>query len=269
MLHVGLVGCGTIGSQLARAIEDRYRQTARIVALHDTNRANALRTQCVLSNTPPVCSLPALIRRSQLVIEAASAGIALRVVRAALRARRDVLVMSVGGLLRDRSWQRMAERSGARVYVPSGALGGLDGVKAMAVGRIRRVSLITRKPPSSLAGAPYLKGKRLNLSGRRRPLVVFTGTARSVVKAFPKNINVAATLVLASGGSDRRVHVQVVADPTIRTNIHELEVIGDRGRLYCRTESAPSRLNPRTSEQAVRSALATLERILSPVTIGT
>lgn len=279
MVAVGLVGCGTIGAGLARAIERKHRHAARIVALHDRDRTQALRVQRQLRESPPICSLPSLIRRSQLIIEAASVEAAARVVPLALRARRSVLVMSVGGLLRNRSWQRLARatptphgRGGwdlrPRVYIPSGALAGLDGVKAMAVGRIRGAWLTTRKPPQALAEAPYVRRKGLNLVGRRRAVVIWSGSARSVIEAFPQNTNVAATLALASG-SDRRVRVRVVADPTLRTNVHELEVRGDRGRLLCRVESEPSRTNPKTSEQALRSAVAMLDEIFGPVIIGT
>ena len=269
MVRVGLVGCGTIGSRIALAIQRRYRPQARIVALHDASRANALRLQRQLRARPPLCTLPTLIRRSDLVIEAASVQAARHVARAALAADRSVFVMSVGGLLLDRSWRRTLSRSHAKLYVPSGALAGLDGVKGMALGRLQRIRLTTRKPPRSLADAPYVRRRGLKLLGLRRPLTVFEGPARSVVKAFPQNTNVAATLALASGRAGGRVRVRVVADPAVRRNSHEVDVIGDRGRLQCRIESDPSRSNPKTSEQAVRSALATLEGVFGQAAIGT
>ena len=268
MVRVGLVGCGTIGSQLARAIEQKYGQVARVVALHDANRAHASSLQRRLTTHPIICSLPALIRTSHLVIEAASAAVAAEVVRRALRAHRDVMVMSVGGLLDDRSWQRLARRSRGRVYIPSGALAALDGIRAMAVGRIRRVSLTTRKPPKALADAPYVRRKGLRLKRLTRPSLIFEGSPREVVRAFPQNTNVAAALALSSGVSGTRARIRVIADPTIRTNIHELEVEGDCGLIHCRIQSRPS-ANPKTSELAVRSSIATLQRLFDPVVVGT
>jgi aspartate dehydrogenase len=173
--------------------------------------------------------------------------------------------MSVGGLLLDRRWQRAASRSRARLYVPSGALAGLDAVKAMAVGRIRRMQLTTRKPPRALADAPYVHRTRLRLDRLRRPRRIFEGSARAAIRAFPQNTNIASTLTLAGG---RQARVRVVADPTIRRNVHELKVEGDCGRITCAIESRPS-ANPKTSELAVRSAIATLGRIFDPVVIGT
>ena len=85
---------------------------------------------------------------------------------------------------------------------------------------------------------------------------------------FPQNTNVAAVLALAGARSRAAMRVRVIADPTIRRNVHELEVEGDCGRVRCRVESRPS-ANPRTSELAVRSAVATLGRLFDPVVVGT
>ena len=201
-------------------------------------------------------------------MEAASAEAACEIVPRALRAGRDVFVMSVGGLLRDQRWRALARRTGRKVYVPSGALAGLDGVAAMAVGRIRRMSLTTRKPPKALAGAPGLGRAARRLVRLTKPLVVFDGSPAEAVPRFPQNTNVAAALTLSGGDAATRRRIRVVADPTVRRNIHELEVESDCGRIRCRIESRPS-ANPKTSELAVRSAIVTLGRLFEPVVIGT
>lgn len=267
MVRVGLVGCGAIGSRLALALQRHYPHAARITALHDKDPRPARALARRLHPRPPLTSLSRLIRTSHVVIEAASIDAARRLLPEALRANRTIVVMSVGALLRDSSWRRLARRSRGRIYVPSGALAGLDAVKAMAVGRIRRISLITRKPPRALASAPYVRRKGLRLERLRRPLTIFEGSPRRVVAAFPQNTNVAAAAALA-GRAPGRTRVRVVADPTIRRNVHELEVTGDCGRVQVRVESRPS-ANPRTSELAVRSAVATLGRLFDSVVIGT
>lgn len=267
MVQVGLVGCGTIGSELARAIQRTYRHAARITALHDIDRSHALRLARRLSPRPPIVSLAQLIRRSDLVLEAASSGIAADVVVRCLRAGRSVFVMSVGGLLSNPAWRRLSRRSRGKLYIPSGALAGLDGVKALAAGRMRWAALTTRKPPRALADAPYVRRKHLDLSRLRRPRVVFEGSPRAAVKAFPQNINVAAALSLVVG-DDRAVRIRVVADPAATRNVHEVDAEGEAGRIRCRIESRPS-ANPKTSEIAIRSAVATLGRIFDSICIGT
>ena len=268
MVRVGLVGCGTIGTQVALAIQRRYARQARVIALHDQTHANALRLQRRLRHPSRIVSLPQLILASDLVIEAASSRIAADVARRALRARRDVMIMSAGGLLGSRAWRRAAASGRGRLLVPSGALAGLDGVRALAVGSIRSLRLTTSKPPRALVGADYVRRRGIRLTGLKRPRVLFEGSPSAAVKAFPQNTNVAAAMALSSGAPERRMRVRVIADPRLRVNVHELTAEGDCGRVSCRIESRPS-ANPKTSELAVRSAIAALARLFDPVTVGT
>ena len=148
MTRVGIIGCGTIGTALATAIERDYAEHAKVVALTDTVRSRALSLQQQLRHQPPIVQLSELIRRSQLVIEAAAVSIAARVASLALAANRSVMIMSTGGLLGHHArLRRLARRSKGRLVMPSGGLCGLDGIKAMAVGTIRRLRLTTSKPP--------------------------------------------------------------------------------------------------------------------------
>lgn len=283
MKTVGIVGCGTIGCALAHSLERDYRHAAKIVALADRKQDAAKALQQRLPSRPPVVSLPALIHRSQLVLEAASAALAPRVARLALEAGRDVLIMSTGGLLTSTTWQRAVARSKGHLHIPSGALGGIDAVKALATGSIRRVRLTTSKPPQALASAPFVRNRHLRLTRLRRRTVLFEGSPAEAVRAFPQNTNVAATLTLAAspphqhrwcGGSrvPRKrptVTIRVVADPSIRVNRHEVEVEGAQGRLSCLIESRPSATNAKTSQLAIDSALVTLRQLFEPVRIGT
>lgn len=269
MLRIGLVGCGTIGSRLARTLDRQHGNAARVAAIFDTNPERVLRLQRALRHPPRFAALPALIRQSDIIVEAAAAAIAGEVAVRALRAHRRVLIMSVGGLLQDRRWVLAARRSRGVLHVPSGALAGLDGIAALAQGRIQTARLITRKPPRALLQAPYVVKRGLKLTGLRRPKVVFEGSPQQVVRGFPQNTNVAAALTLAVGlRQARKVRVQVVADPALSRNQHDIEVVAEGGRIRCMIESVPSE-NPKTSELAVQSAIATLQRYFSPVVIGT
>ena len=276
LIRVGLIGCGAIGSSLARALDQRYAHRARLVALNDRTPAHARALQQSLRARPAIVPLARLIQRSDLVVEAASGAIAGRVARAALAAGRQVLIMSTGGLLKDAaSWPRRVARSrGGRLYLPSGGLAGLDGVKALAIGRLRRVELTTSKPPASLAAAPYVQKHRLSLTKLRKPRVIFSGSPQAAVAGFPQNTNVSATLLLSCllvSPSARRipVRVRVIADPRLKTNVHEIAVEGDCGRVAVRVESRPSATNPKTSEIAIRSALASLHQLLGGMHVGT
>jgi aspartate dehydrogenase len=179
-----------------------------------------------------------------------------------------MLVMSTGGLLEHQALLRRALGKGIPIYLPSGALAGLDGIKGGAIGRWRSITLTTRKPPQAFVGAPGLMGRKI-LPGRlRRPRLLFQGSPYEASSAFPQNINVAATLMLAARGT-RRTRVRIMMDPSIRQNIHEIEAVGSFGRIFTRTENWPSPENPKTSQLAVLSAVATLREILQPLRVGT
>ena len=57
--------------------------------------------------------------------------------------------------------------------------------------------MVTRKPPTGLAGAPYLVENCISLDGLKFALCVFKGSARDAAAAFPANVNVVAALSLA------------------------------------------------------------------------
>ena len=105
--------------------------------------------------------------------------------------------LSVGQLLSHWGLVGAARASGARILVPTGALLGLDAVRAAAEGEIHSVTLVTRKPPAGLEGAPHLVRQNLSLASLRDPLRVFAGSAREAALGFPANVNVAAALSLA------------------------------------------------------------------------
>jgi len=268
MLRIGVVGCGAIGSEIARAIDSGLVR-AELIGLHDVRGDVAKRLASSLAGQPRVLSMEQLVEAAQLVVEATAKDTAPPVIRATLAQGRDVMVLSVGGLLGCVDEMcGLAEARGARIYVPTGAIAGLDAVKAAAVARIDRVTLTTRKPPRGLAGAPHLAATGFDLAGIREPTAIFTGSAREAVPAFPANVNVAAALSLAGIGADATC-VQVVADPTSDKNVHEIEVDGEFGRLTIRIENVPSPTNPKTSYMAALSAIALLRRLTATLVVGT
>ncbi|NYT01320.1 MAG: aspartate dehydrogenase [Methanosarcinales archaeon] len=268
VFRIGLVGCGAIGMEIARAL-DCGQVPARLAAVSDRNQERARTLIAGLQDRPPMLALDELVEHSDLVVEAASQGAVLEVARAALSRGRDLMIMSVGALMDPdllQTVQDLAEEHGCKVYLPSGAISGLDGLKSAGVGEIRKVSLTTTKNPAGLEGAPYILEKGIDLQSLKEPTLIFEGPAREAVRAFPANVNVAATLSLAYGG---QVEVRIVADPRIKVNRHEILVEGDFGCISTRVENVPSPRNPRTSFLAALSAIATLQSIVSPIKIGT
>ncbi len=267
MLKIGIIGCGTIGAEICRAV-DAGQVEAELVGVYDIDRSKSQGLIKSLRRAVPVLSQAELIRATDLVVEAVSKAVAPGIIREVLGASKDVMVMSVGGLLEClEEAVALAKLSRRRIYVPTGAIAGLDAVKAAMAANLSRVTLTTLKPPRALEGAPYIVEHHLNLAALREPTVIFSGPAEKAIAGFPANVNVAATLSLAGLGPER-TEVRILADPGSEKNIHEIEAEGDFGKLFVRIENVPSPGNPKTSYLTALSAIALLRRITSPLVVG-
>ncbi len=269
MIKVGIIGCGTIGKELARACQKRFSQEVTLEGISDVDSTRAKKLQKELKPRPQIMTQDALIKSCDLIIEGASAHVSYEITKKALRLGKDIMVMSVGGIIgKEKELMDLARTHRCCLYIPSGGIVGIDGLKAARVGKIHRVTLTTRKPPQGFEDAPYVIRHNINLKNLKEEKVLFEGNATAAVRGFPKNINVSATLS-AAGIGPKKTKVKIIACPHMLVNVHEVYVVGDFGSFYSRTENFPSEQNPKTSRLAILSAVATLERILKNVKIGT
>ena len=148
-----------------------------------------------------------------------------------LSAGKQVMVLSASALLPRPELVDLARARGGQIIVPTGALIGFDAVSAAAEGTINSVQMVTRKPPTGLAGAPYLIEKRISLDGLKSALCVFKGSARDAAAAFPANVNVVAALSLAGIGPDRTT-IEIWADPAVSRNCHQIKVESELGLVH-------------------------------------
>lgn len=267
-LKVGIIGCGTIGREIARACQDRLKESVDLAAICDVDENKAASLNKILNKKARVLKVGELIDECDFVVEAASAKVSGDILKRCIENNKMCLVMSVGGLLGNEKLLELARSKGTKAYIPSGAICGIDGLKSASVGRIESVMITTRKPPKGLVGAPYLVEKGMDVAGLKKETIVFEGTALDAVKGFPQNINVAAVLSIAGIGSGH-TKVRIVASPGCSSNIHEIEIIGEFGKITTKAENMPSKTNPKTSALAIFSAIATLEGALSSVRVGT
>jgi aspartate dehydrogenase len=269
-MKIGLVGYGTIGGALATAIANGQIEAVSLAAVLDVYDAPPFeRTARGPIYTNDLASFLSL--EMDLVVEAASQSALKAVAPHILRSGRDLMVLSVGALA-DRSFlaelRELALAHQCRVYVPSGAIGGLDAVSAAAVDEIDEVVLTTVKPVQALAGADVVLDPGLDLEDITKPTCVYEGPAEEAVKRFPKNVNVAAALSLSGIGASRTI-VRVVADPSASQNIHRIFAKGAFGELQFEFKNAPSPANPKTSYLASLSAIRLLKKLVDPIKIGT
>lgn len=269
-LKIGIVGCGAIGSSLARKILRDFSKEACLSGLYDTN-TDKLRQLAgsIFKNQLVASSLSQLVAKSQLVIEATSAVSSWGIARYTLTKKRDILIMSIGGIVRHfRKLTQLAKKNNAKVYLPSGAISGIDALKALKLSKIKQVTLTTRKNPVSFRGVRYIEQKGIKPDKIKKDTLLFSGSAQKAVDFFPQNINVAGLLSIAGlGAKDTRV--RIIASPGLKKNIHEIRIESEAANIFTRSENISHPENPKTSYLAVLSAAATLKQILGAVKIGT
>jgi aspartate dehydrogenase len=266
-MRVGIVGLGTIGRALCQAI-DRGEIAVQLAAVTTRHHERAKPFLQSLGHQPPLLALEELVSSSELVIEAATHEALETIAPCRLCQGKDLMVLSVGGLLEHDEWVNLARQTGSRIYVPSGAIVGLDGVKGAAIGRITAVTMTSRKPPKALAGAPFVVEHRIDLDGFTQETLLFEGSAREACRGFPANVNISAALSLAGIGADR-TRIRVIVVPSGTRNVHDIEVVGEFGRFSIHLENEPSETNPRTGKLTYLSTLAMLKGLANPLQVGT
>lgn len=274
-LKIGLIGCGAIGTLIAQAIDSGKIKGIELIAVYDKIRENAEKCVKKLSKKPIIMSNPdELINHKdiQLIVEAASQEAVRQYSLKIIQARKHLMLMSIGALVDEglrKKLEKAAEEYDTKIYLPSGAIAGVDGIKAAAMSNLKEVILTTRKNPIKLKNSPFFKEyKDINIDNLTEPKVIYEGPAENIIKLFPRNINVASTLSLAGLGM-KKTKVRIIADPNVEKNIHEIEAHGDFGSLYVKLENYTVPTNPRTSYLAALSAIRTLKRIVERIKIGT
>ena len=265
-LRIGIAGVGAIGMAVAERLHAGIPGLSlAAAAARDNEAARGRLAQRGIA--VPCMSADALAEICDVIVECAPAAAFRSIAVPAIDAGRMLLALSAGALLDHTDLIPRAENSGARIVVPTGALLGLDAVRAAAEGNIASVKLVSRKPPSGLVGAPYLEARGITLSGMTEPLKLFEGSARDAIRGFPANVNVSVALALAGIGPDL-TRVEIWADPGIARNVHHIEVDADSARLSMTIENVPSD-NPRTGRITALSVLACLRNLVSTLKVGT
>ena len=267
-LRLAVAGLGAIGLEIACRVDQGGIEGMVLSAVAARDHGKAQRRLGDFERAPALLSLAELAQAADVVVECAPAAVFLDIARPALEAGRIFMPLSVGTLLDNMDLVEIARRTGGRIIVPSGALLGLDAVKAVARGKVHSVKMVTRKPPGGLAGAPHLERNAISLEGITEPKLLFSGSARDAAKGFPANLNVGAALALAGIGPDKTL-VEIWADPTVKHNTHTIEVTSDSSDLIMTIRNAPSEENPRTGKITALSVIAALERLTAPLVVGT
>ncbi len=254
-MNVGILGCGAIANIITNfAVEGKLGVDLKFFYDRDMERAENLASQV---DATVVLNIEDMLDKVDLVIEAASPQAVSETVPKVLKGGVDIIIMSIGALMDPKLRERLktlAAHNNAKIYAPSGAIVGLDGIKAASIGKIQSATLVTRKPPKSLGVSAD------------EETILYEGKAGDAVLKFPMNINVAAALSLACG---REIDVKIIADPRVDRNMHEVHVVGDFGEITTITENIRCAINPKTSVMAAYSAIKLLKSLNETLRIGT
>lgn len=259
MKTVVIVGCGSLGSIIARGISEKLSRSYQLIGLCDahTERAKALAKEVGCSAYGRIEDV--LNLQPDYLVEAAGGNVLKSFALDALKAGSDLITLSVGAFSDEAFYKSVTDTAsalGRTVHIPSGAIGGFDVIRSAMWQGSLDVSIINTKAPHALAGAPYLENHPLRTDATE---TIFRGNAREAIEAFPKNVNVAVALAIASLGVDK-TNVEVISMPGMELNTHTIELSGDFGRAHLEIASVPSD-NAGSSSLAAYSVLAKLENL--------
>jgi aspartate dehydrogenase len=228
VLKLGIIGCGFIGTTIGGAVEQMEGITEINLIDLDYEAAVQLSSRLSKARVFRFSDMEGFVKESDLVVEAASQKAVQDLVPSVVESGTDVMIISVGALVDDELWNRIrfsAFEKACKVYVPSGAVAGIDGLFSGSMADIDCVTLTVRKPPRGLSLPPELHHLSEEMKDLKEPVVLFEGPAREAVKMFPKNVNVGATVSLAGIGFDRTL----VGPKEYAEDRCERQVRGDEG----------------------------------------
>ena len=266
-LRVGIGGLGTIGLPVAKWL-DRGVEGLTLTAVSAADRERARERVAELKTPVPVVGLNELAEHADVVLESAPPERFLEIAEPAIRAGRVLVTLSVTSLLEHMDLIELARETGARIVVPTGAILGLDAVRAAALGEVRFVTMVTRKPPKGLKKAPFVIEQGIDLDALDAPMKLYQGSVAGAARKFPANVNVAVALALAGIGPDRTEY-EIWADPGVSRNIHTIKVDSDTAAFEMTIAVVPMEENPATGQIVPLSVMETLRGLVTPFKAGT
>jgi aspartate dehydrogenase len=245
--RIGIIGLGVIGGYLCRKIEEEGQVEVAFLYDADPNKTRGFACQRVLRSAEELAGY-----RADLVVEVAHPEAVRHLGPAVLRSA-DLLPFSLTAFSDDafrKSMEELAHAMGHAIYIPHGAILGLDGI---ADGRsvLESVRITTVKHPKSLGVSP---------EGITIPTTLYDGPTRFACDRFPRNVNVHAAIALAGLGFDR-TQSTIVADPGTSLMAHMIEVTGKGLRWDIKIESRS--VGAVTGAYTPESVLNTVKRLLA------
>ena len=256
VLRVGIGGLGAVGLPVARWLDNGV-EGLKLSAVSAGDKVRAKRRVADFKGKVPVVTLGELAGLADVIVECTRPELFTEVAEPAIRAGRVFMPLSVTSLLAHMDLIALARETGARIIVPTGALLGLDALRAAAAGTVHSVTMVTRKPPQGL-----------DLSGLSAPMKLYEGTVADAAGKFPANVNVAVALGLAGIGPEKTQY-EIWADPGVTRNTHTIKVDADTASFEMTIAVVPTEENPATGKLVPLSVIETLRSLVSTFKVGT
>jgi len=265
MQTIAIIGCGAIGEAVAGYLADRQDVEIGVAIIEpgmESRARDVFGEDVEIANDFGEISTPI-----DLAVDCAGHPALRQHGEAILSRGTDLVSVSSGALADAGLYDRLAaaaRRGGSQLRVVSGAIGALDALSAGSVGTLTQVTYRGRKPPKGWRGSPA--ESKLDLDTLSEAAVHFSGSARNAALEYPKNANVAASVALAGIGFDA-TKVELIADPAVERNVHEIVAEGDFGRYEFRIEGRSLPDNPRSSAITAMSVVREILNPASPIVI--
>ena len=271
-LRVALAGLGAVNLPVADVLLKGGIPGMTLTAVSASSPTSAQSKLAELdAETAAVSCVPVeeLARHADVVVEGLPPSLFLAIAEPTLRSGKTLIALSVTQVLLNPALERLAAEHDGRIIVPTGALCGLDAVRAAAEGgNIQSVVMQTRKPPASLQKSPFVVDQGLDLSTLTEARRLYAGSVRDAAAQFPANVNVAVAVALAGIGADRTQY-ELWADPQVTRNTHTFSVESKESNFQVSVAGVPTATNPATGALTPLSAIATLHGLVAPLRVGT
>lgn len=257
--RVGLIGLGAIGRDVVSCLSTRENPPMICVLRRASGHGEEKSP-----HVQDVASVEALLEmQPDLVVEAAGQAALEQIGPVVLDAGISLVAASAGALVQSAGDGTLGEvlaakakASGARLIIPSGAIGGLDYLAAVAALPSTTVLYTSRKPPAAWRDELEMRGQWVEAQSGLTEL--FRGSVQEAARLYPRNLNVAATLALVKGTSNG-ISVRVVVDPAAAGNTHEVEICSAAGQARFEFINEPSPANPKTSMVTALSVVQSID----------
>ena len=205
MKTFAIAGCGHLGTIVQKAYLDGLLKDYKLIAAYSRNTEDA---EALTAGTEAaaLASMDEIISlRPDYIIETASIALLKEFAVSALKNGISIIPLSIGAFA-DRAFKtaamNTAAESGAKIYIPSGAVGGFDVLQTISlIAEVNdwdiKAGIHTHKGPNSLKNTP-LYSEELQDDEKQ----VFSGTTAAAIELLPTKVNVAVASALATIGPD-------------------------------------------------------------------